>query len=145
MTQASKTHSLSKLDLFTPNALHPNLPPLTIGIYMVLGNAATMILESDVLARKAHIQALVGPKADMHLRPGTHERIINHLGMYFCPYRGAWKKAPVMTPAALEKATKSMKSEEGRREYVKAALEKEWAVMGVGKEGTKDEPIQVDD
>jgi hypothetical protein len=126
---------LSKLDLFTPNALHPKLPPLTTGLYTVMGGAATMILECDVLARKAHIQALLGPKGtedDMHRRPATHDRIINHLGLYYCPSRGGWRKAPVLSPAAMEKAVKSMKSEEGRREYVRMALNKEWEAMSVG-------------
>jgi hypothetical protein len=148
MTQASKFHALSKLDLFTPNALHPELPPLTTGIYTVMGSAATMILEADVLARKAHIRALLGPKGtdeDMHRRPAAHERIINHLGLYFCPSRGEWRKAPRMSPAALEKAAKSMKSEEGRMEYVKTALNKEWAAMGLGSGGTKHDPIELDD
>jgi hypothetical protein len=93
-----------------------------------------MILERDVLARKAHIQALLGPKgtdADMHRRPATHDRIISHLCLYYCPSRG-WRRAPALSPAAMDKAVKSMRSEEGRRDYVRKALNKEWEAMGIG-------------
>jgi hypothetical protein len=134
MTQASKAHSLSKLDLFTPNALHPKLPPLTTGLYTVMGGAATMILERDVLARKAHIQALLssqGTETDMHRRPATHDRITNHLGVYYCSSIGGWRRAPVLSPAAMDKAVKSMRTEAGRKEYVGKALNKEWEAMGV--------------
>jgi hypothetical protein len=135
MTQASKSHSLSKLDLFTPNALHPKLPPLTTGLYTVMGGAATMILESDVRARKAHIRALLGPKGRtefMRSRPAAHDRIIAHLGLFYCPTRNKWRKTPGLTPAAMDRAAKSMKTEEGRREYVKKALNKEWEAMSAG-------------
>jgi hypothetical protein len=165
MTQAQKAYNLSKLDLFTPNALHPKLPPLTTGLYTVMGGAATM---------KAHIRALLGPKGntdDMHRRPAAHDRIISHLGLYYCPTRSGWRRAPVLSPAAMDKAVKSMKTEEGKREYVKKALNKEWAAMSVGsgspsspavvteqdaslkrtidpppfRGGSKDDPVELDD
>jgi hypothetical protein len=145
MTQAQKAYNLSKLDLFTPNALHPKLPPLTTGLYTVMGGAATMILERDVRARKAHIRALLGSKGntdDMHRRPAAHDRIISHLGLYYCPTRSGWRRAPVLSPAAMDKAVKSMKTEEGKREYVKKALNKEWAAMSVGS-GSPSSPIVV--
>lgn len=149
MTQALKAHHLSKLDLFTPNALHPNLEPLTSGLLPVMGSTATMILETDVLARKAHIRRLLGPSAngsdeDMYRRPAAHDRIVTHLGLYFCPARGGWRKAPPASPAAMDKAVKSMKSEEGRREYVRINLEREWAAMGMGSGRCKEEAVELD-
>jgi hypothetical protein len=150
MTQASKTHFLSKFDLFTPNVLHPLLPLLTTGLYTVMGSAATMILERDVLARKAHIRALLGPCVDgedMHKRPAAHDRIAAHLGLYYCPSRGGWRQAPTMSPAALEKAAKSMQSLEGREEYARKALVKEWEAMGqdVESRGIRDNPVELED
>jgi hypothetical protein len=48
----------------------------------------------------------------------------------------------VLSPAAMDKAVKSMKTEEGRREYVKRALNKEWAAMSVGS-GSPSSPVVV--
>jgi hypothetical protein len=151
MTQASKTHLLSKLDLFTPNVLHPLLSPLTTGLYTVMGSPATMILESDVLARKAHIQALLGPGVDghnMHKRPAAHDRIAAHLGLYYCPSRGGWRRAPSMSPAALEKAAKSMQTKHGRAEYARKALVRDWEAMGqyYARTGSsRDGPVELED
>ena len=41
MTDAIKQYNLSKLDIFTPNRLHPTLPPLAHGEYSVMGGVAT--------------------------------------------------------------------------------------------------------
>lgn len=41
MTVAIKQYNLSKLDIFTPNRLHPALPPLAHGEYSVMGGIAT--------------------------------------------------------------------------------------------------------
>ncbi|KAH3958933.1 hypothetical protein HBI81_150480 [Parastagonospora nodorum] len=147
MTQAHKAHSLSKLDLFTPNALHPELPPLTSGLYTVMGTPAIMLLEADVRAREAHIKARLGAKADksMRRRPAAHDRIVNHMGLHYSPNRG-WSRAPSMSSAALEKAAKSMQTEEGRREYVRKALAKEWEALGQGGgKGTQGEPLEIED
>jgi hypothetical protein len=150
MTQASKDYYLSKLDLFTPNALHPSLPPLTTGLYTIMGNPCTMILESDVLARKAHIASLLGAAAETHMqrRPAAHDRIIAHMGLYFLcgkGRQGLWVKAPPLSAAAMEKAAKSMKTVEGRREYVRKALEKEWQALGVGTGGSREDAVEIDD
>jgi hypothetical protein len=137
MTQAAHDHSLSKLDLFTPNELHPTLPPLTIGVYTVMGSPCTMILESDVLARKAYITSMLGVAAEkfMQRRPATHDRIIAHMGLYYCCGNGTrpgrWRKAPPLNEVAVEKAAKSMRTEEGRRWYVRKGLEREWEALGV--------------
>ncbi|CAE7011673.1 hypothetical protein PTTW11_02229 [Pyrenophora teres f. teres] len=68
MTDALKTTRLSKLDLFTPSELHPDLPPLRTGLYPVYGGIATMLSTPDVLARKAYIKSLPKRKAN---RPAT--------------------------------------------------------------------------
>jgi hypothetical protein len=152
MTQATKDHSLSKLDLFTPNALHPTLPPLTIGLTTVMSSACTMILERDVLARHRLIQQMLDPDVKMGRRPAAHDRIIAHMGLYYCcgngSTMGGWRRAPRLSEQALEKASKSMRSEEGRREYVRKGLEREWAAMGMGGEkakGCEDDPLEIEE
>jgi hypothetical protein len=37
MTNALTQYHISKLDLFTPSVLHPSLPPLATGEYMMAG------------------------------------------------------------------------------------------------------------
>jgi hypothetical protein len=162
MTQAIKLHLLSKLDLFTPNALHPNLPPLTTGLYTVMGSSATMLLESDVLNRKAHIRSLLGLKPEdpkesvedmhrrlaaeaLHRRLAAHDRLIAHMGIYYC-FKDGWRRTPGLNATAMEnlKVAKSMKTEEGRREYVKKVLEREWEAMGMGTGRSKDKPVKLE-
>jgi hypothetical protein len=157
MSEAHKLHSLSKLDLFTPNALHPSLPPLTTGahtnLYASNGIPATMILESDVLDRKAYIQALLGPSAEetMHRRPAAHDRIISHMGVQYYPGRG-WRKGPTMKEKVAEMAkegvakrmAKSMWTVEARREYVRKALVKEWEAMGM-RGGSQEHALVIED
>jgi hypothetical protein len=155
MTQATKLHLLSKLDLFTPNTLHPALPPLTSGLYTVMGSTATMLLERDVLSRKAHIQSLLGcagndkAKESMGRRPAAHDRIIAHMGIYYCFKRG-WCRTPGLNELAMEnlKVAKSMRTVEGRDEYVRKGLEKEWGLMSVGmvkgKGRTSDDAVVLD-
>ncbi|KAL5118258.1 hypothetical protein ACEQ8H_003768 [Pleosporales sp. CAS-2024a] len=146
MTEAHRSYSLSKLDLFTPNSLHPHLPPLTTGIYTVGGSPAIMILESDVVQRQAHILSLLRPEFQQRMprRTAAHARIINHMGVWYCP-RSGWCRSPRLSAAALEKAAKSMQTEEGRRDYVKKALAKEWEMMGRAAGGwSADEPLEVE-
>jgi hypothetical protein len=155
MTQATKLHLLSKFDLFTPNTLHPGLPPLTSGLYTVMGSTATMLLERDVLNRKAHIQSLLGcagddkTKENMARRPAAHDRIIAHMGIYYCFKRG-WCRMPGLNDTAMEnlKIAKSMRTQEGRNEYVRKGLEKEWGLMGVetgkGKGRAREEVMVLD-
>jgi hypothetical protein len=158
MTAAMKDHGLSKLDLFTPNALHLGLPPLTTGFYTTMGSAATMILERDVLSRKAHILRLLGPivgakakgEGYLHRRTAAHERIISHMGLYYScgsgggSREGGWRRAPTLTDAALEKAAKSMQTAEGRREYVRKGLQKEWEALGMKTGTAVDDAVELD-
>lgn len=83
----------------------------------------------------------------MHKRPAAHDRIVAHLGLYYCPSRGGWRRAPDMSLAALEKAAKSMKTEEGRTAYVTKALAREWEAMGqdFGREGSEDDSVELED
>ncbi|KAH7388794.1 hypothetical protein BKA66DRAFT_489929 [Pyrenochaeta sp. MPI-SDFR-AT-0127] len=149
MTIAIQDYYLSKLDLFTPNDLHPHLPPLATGTYSVMGGVATMISERDVIARRDHIKALLGSNIEgrnyLRKRIGIHNRIIQHLGIIWSATRAGWKKAPNLTEMDLEKGPKSMKTEENRRAYVKKGLQSEWAAMGMSLVGTsKESAIEVD-
>ncbi|KAJ4367511.1 hypothetical protein N0V83_007094 [Neocucurbitaria cava] len=154
MTKATQDHALSKLDLFTPNALHPHLAPLSIGNYTVMGGTATMILAADVVARRDHIYAVLGntralDAAYMRKRVAAHQRMIQHMGIVWDCEDAAWREA--YEPRVKEMVTvkqkgpKSMRSEDSRREYVKMALTKEWDDMGVREGGgTKDTAIEID-
>jgi hypothetical protein len=99
-----------------------------------------MLLERDVRARRAHVMRLLGCSGNedrarevMARRPAAHDRIIAHMGVYFCFKRG-WCRTPGLNETAMEnlKVAKSMRTEEGRGEYVRKALEKEWGLMGMG-------------
>jgi hypothetical protein len=59
MTEAVANHLLSPLDLFTPNFLHPTLPPLTVGTYVCYSVNTTMISTPDVMARKDLIHSMI--------------------------------------------------------------------------------------
>lgn len=136
MTQATHDHHLSKLDLFTPNALHPSLAPLPLGTYPVMGGVATMLCARAVLARRDYIYTLLGARAhdagSMRVRPAAHNRIMQHLGIAFDAGRGEWVRVGV---GEREGGPKSMRTREGRVEYVKRGLQREWAALKEGKEG----------
>ncbi|KAF1911922.1 hypothetical protein BDU57DRAFT_460475 [Ampelomyces quisqualis] len=144
MTEASRTHHLSKLDLFTPNMLHPSLPPLTLGKYFVMGGQAIMVLESDVLARKAHIHKLLGgqrPELRMRRRPAAHDRITNHYGVHFATACGGWRRTLETTQLPAKKQPRSMESGDKRRKYVRKELNEEWGYMGMERK-EDNEPIE---
>jgi hypothetical protein len=156
MTEAAKTHHLSKLDLFTPNMLHPSLPPLTIGKYSVMGGEAIMILESDVLARKALIEnvrkACVQKRLghvishdyldeEMRRRPAAHDRLTNHYGVHFSTACGGWRRILEATQTPAKKQPRSMESREKRMKYVRKGLNEEWKFLDMGTKGD-DEQIE---
>ncbi|KAF2638081.1 hypothetical protein P280DRAFT_383709, partial [Massarina eburnea CBS 473.64] len=58
-TDAIQKHGLSKLDLFTPNVLHPTLHPLSLGTYMLGPAEITMISKSSVVERKEYVHGLL--------------------------------------------------------------------------------------
>ena len=153
MTKATQDYNLSKLDLFTPNPLHPLLPRLAIGTYSVMGGTATMIAEGDILFRRDHIYKLLGEKAQdasyMRKRPATHNRIIAHLGIVWSYTKGHWRTLPEFAnpPSGFpeDKRPKSMRSKDNREEYVQKALQKEWAAMGISAGGlSEDSAIVLD-
>ncbi|ORY15552.1 hypothetical protein BCR34DRAFT_558571 [Clohesyomyces aquaticus] len=135
MTDATTTHGLSKLDLFTPNILHPSLPPLTIGSYMCMGSDALMLSLPDVLARKSYVHGLLGPEkaagvAYLRRRAAAHERMMMHVG--YSLVLGKWSKNPDDWYKWRDDGRcRSLQTKEGREQYVKEALEREWAVMGM--------------
>jgi hypothetical protein len=98
MTKAITEHNLSKLDLFTPNILHDNLPPLATGTYVCMGGDSMMILEADVLARKDYIHAKLGEKAQdaifMKKRCRAHDRIMRQFRLMFVG--GQWSRSSKM-------------------------------------------------
>ena len=131
MTQAMKTYGLSKLDIFTPNQLHRDLPRLSIRSYSVHGNPAVMIGEADLIARHRHICALLGPRSDevaMRRRPKAHDRLMMHACWHFNIDSCTWEKTRLFEAASLN--PKSMRTLESRNEYVRLALKTEWAMMG---------------
>lgn len=47
MTNALSKYGLSKLDIYTPSVLHPELPPLATGDYTVMGGTANSTYSSN--------------------------------------------------------------------------------------------------
>ncbi|KAF2745223.1 hypothetical protein M011DRAFT_460398 [Sporormia fimetaria CBS 119925] len=84
-TDAVTKHHLSLLDLFTPNFLHPDLPPVTSGEYMCMGGMATMILTEDVLARKQYIVEQTGNQDEsfLHKRQNLLTKVQRDLRLYY--------------------------------------------------------------
>ncbi|CAI6246635.1 unnamed protein product [Periconia digitata] len=145
-TDAINTHGLSKLDIFTPNALHPNLPPLSLGTYMCMGGSTLMLATNSVLSRKAHIHGLLGvEKASdtqfLRRRVAAHDRLIKHMGIVFQVRAGTGIWVKRRQPGRDDrrhggsevkaKTPLSMASAQTRDTYVNINLEKEWAAMGM--------------
>jgi hypothetical protein len=134
MTTAITKHNLSKLDLFTPNALHPNLPRLNYGYYMCMGGQTMMISEPDVLARKEMIHGML---AKGHWEPGTlrrriaaHDRIAEAMGIAFLSGRWVRAERPLLDTELSRSTKKYLRTEEDRKKYVKENLEIQWVMMG---------------
>ncbi|CBX92681.1 hypothetical protein IAQ61_005948 [Plenodomus lingam] len=137
MTAAMSTYNLSKLDLFTPNELHPYLEALTVGTASVMGGQAIMISEPDVLARRDHIYALVSQTgnnvAKLHGRAAMHSRIQAHLCIVFCPVRRRWCQTTRPNPP-LSRLPASMQTRASRMDYVKRMLRSERILLGMSPE-----------
>lgn len=127
MTEAKENHLLSALDLFTPNFLHPTLPPLTTGVYKCMGANATMISTPDVIARKAYIHSMITKagkevtEALLKRRCSSHRKLLGHLGFKY--YSGGFYKYHFPSSEA-----ESMKE---RRAIALAELDDMWKEMGV--------------
>jgi len=133
MTQASQQTHLSKLDLFTPSPLHPELPPLTTGSQFTVSGPATMLSTPEVLERSAYIESLLCAKADdaaiVRVRPATHERIIKHMGIRY--EEGAGWLYSGYQAEMWPNGPKSIKTEETRTAYVTKGLRKEREALGL--------------
>ncbi|OAL50580.1 hypothetical protein IQ07DRAFT_679960 [Pyrenochaeta sp. DS3sAY3a] len=134
MSGASSQYGLSKLDLFTPNVLHPDLPALTHGNITIMGGDATMILESDVVLRQAHVLQLLRKKEPgLKGRIARHNRIATHLCIAWDSYEGCWSSWDPDDASLSNKALKSFRTPASRFEYAKLILQQEWAGMGMSE------------
>jgi hypothetical protein len=140
MSGASSKYGLSKLDLFTPNVLHPDLPALAHGHTTVMGGDATMILESDIITRHAHILQLLrkkepGVESLGRSRSTRHGRIMTHLCIVWGSYEGRWSSwdPNYASLSNVLKALKSFRTPASRIEYAKLSLQQEWADMGMSE------------
>ncbi|KAJ4301863.1 hypothetical protein N0V90_003959 [Kalmusia sp. IMI 367209] len=139
MTDATIKHHLSKLDMFTPNCLHPDLPPLIVGTYTVMGGESVMISTPSVLARKAHIASLLNSTdfddvSHMRRRIAAHNRLIMHMDI---GYRLRGRNMEWIQNRAhfgVKSLPKSMANEQSRHAYVMKGLTKEWKDIGMAVE-----------
>ena len=134
MTEATRDHLLSALDLFTPNFLHPTLPPLRVGIYKCMGADTTMLSTPDVLARKDLIHSMIRKAGEevtealLKRRCSSHKRLMGHLHV-------TYHKAAIRRIEVAEWEKVSMVK---RRQIALAQLKEMWKDMGVDPdEGTK--------
>lgn len=144
MSAAVNQHGLTKLDLFTPNALHPDLPSLTVGEYICSGIDTTMISEPDVLARKKLIHGMLldSTKKALTKRNNQHTRLLKHMNPTIPAGCGRWvrvRQGDVIGECLWE----SLRTPESRGEFVRNKLREEWAAMG-SKGSSTDDAIELD-
>jgi hypothetical protein len=144
MSAAITQHNLTKLDLFTPNALHPKLPPLTVGEYVCNGVDTTMISEPDVLARKELIHRMLrdSTKKALKKRNTQHTMLLRHMDPTIPHGEGRWARGlrgDVTGCCAWE----SLRTPESRQIFVREKLKEEWATLWV-KGGSTDDAIELD-
>lgn len=146
MTAALLKYRLSKLDVFTPNALHPSLPPLVVGSYICMGGDTIMIAMPSIVKRAAHIYDLLGDKSNdmdyLRRRVLAHQRLIQHMDIRLDVRNGRakWLKANKLEDeCGRPRGPKSMATKEGRVKYVREGLKKEWVALGVYVEGSSAE------
>ncbi len=146
MTMAVKQYHLSKLDIFTPNVLHPTLPALAHGEYTVMGGVATskhtsavtepqdlihlVIYEPHLAARRDYILGLLSDddrlNVNIRKRIRRHDELNRHMGSDYLPGLKVWTKGFYGRPVK-----PSMETPESKDKFVKAGLQKEWAAMGI--------------
>ncbi|XPS75185.1 hypothetical protein M3J09_007292 [Ascochyta lentis] len=134
MTNASKQYILSKLDIFTPNRLHPTLHPLAHGEYSVMGGVATMIYEPDLVARRDYVHERLSSvkrlDANLRKRVRRHDRLIAHMEMAYSTARRAWCRSPrVQKEGHGRTGRSSMETQESRDEFVRKSLKEERTAM----------------
>jgi hypothetical protein len=144
MSAAVSQHGLTKLDLFTPNALHPNLPSLTVGNYICSGIDTTMISEPDVLARKELIHGMLldSTKKALARRINQHIVLLRHMDPTIPAGFGRWARG-VRGDVVGDCARELLRTPESRREFVRNKLREEWAAMGL-KGSSTDDAIELD-
>lgn len=132
MTEAIRDTQLGKLDLFTPSPLHPDLPPLTSATYYLHATMTCMLSQPEVLARLAHVESLLGAKADdvavMRGRAAAHERIINHWDIYYSG-RGVWSHNQFRPDPSAK--TKSLRTVAGMKAYATKGMKREREALGL--------------
>ena len=150
MTNAIKQYDLSKLDIFTPNRLHPTLPPLAHGEYSAMNGVATstykhpmsnsgianssVIYEPDLMSRQNHIHGQLSPadRIDSQLRKRVrrHDTLVAHMEVAYCSARKMWYQCPRFQKKGEEKSVRtSMETKESRDEFVREGLARERAAM----------------
>jgi hypothetical protein len=135
MSEAIQSHHLSKLDLFTPNQLHPSLPPLLFGCCRVLGTETTMISTPHVLAREKLIHDMLGSDYVMttgalRRRVASHNRLVGALDIML--RNGNWIKAGKfdwLDKNSEVTGIKMLATPERREVYVREMLKRERAAM----------------
>jgi len=136
MSEVERKHHLSKLDLFTPNILYPDLPPLLHGAYTVNGGRAMMLSTPDVKARITLIGGKIEDGSASALTRRRHQRhssIMVGLGLTFDEVdgRAQWRKNSNWTSSALTKSSSAgvhYRLEEPLKK-AKRLLEYEWSIM----------------
>lgn len=150
MTNSIKRYNLSKLDLFTPNRLHPALSPLAHGEYPVMGGVATsthdqrkfagysannsVIYEPDLLARRDYLHHHLGILHDpdnicARKRVRRHDQLIIHMEVAYSTSRKVWYRSPQIQSEVRKSVKKSMQTEESRETFVQNTLASERASM----------------
>lgn len=150
MTNAIQQHHLSKLDIFTPNRLHPTVPPLAHGEYPVMGGVATsaylqshhwynitdslVLYEPDLISRRSQIHSQLDHtnRIDTQLRKRVrrHDTLMLHMGIAYDTAHKRWYKR-WREEGSTKLARASMETRESRDEYVKRGLAYERTVMGM--------------
>ena len=160
MTNAIKQYELSKLDIFTPNRLHPTLPPLAHGEYSVMGGVATseydqrrihrrtadmtVIYEPDLVNRRDNIHERLSASdrndAQLRKRVRRHDTLIMHMEVGYSAACKRWYHNPrQVSKGGEEKSVRaSMETKDSRDEFVRKGLEQEKAAMRIdgGSHGT---------
>jgi hypothetical protein len=126
MTAAFATTCLSKLDLFTPNVLHPRLPTLRTTTYTCMGAPTTVIMTEDVKAR-AEIVGKLMPylKHSAASRRRRHDRAMGMMDHTLVA--GRW--VPQMHENRLMMFPDTDMSPQGRRLEVQKQLQADFVAM----------------
>ncbi|OSS49718.1 hypothetical protein B5807_06166 [Epicoccum nigrum] len=147
MTNAVQQHNLSKLDIFTPNIMHPALPRLVHGEYSVMGGVATMVYEPDLVSRRDYIHSqLIEPDRHpsmLRKRIRRHETLMRHMTITYSTRLQLWCRTAYCDEVVSRPGRPSLEMPESREEYVRTALAYERLVMGM-KGSSEDNAIKLE-